>query len=85
MPATPSGASDGGAARPGGATTKAVPRKTDKQIGLGGRALGFTNAFKFPDGRYVKVGFIDANGNGIAPPDGASGIQPTAPGGAGGG
>jgi hypothetical protein len=50
-----------------------------------GKPLGFTNAFKFPDGRYVKVGFIDANGNGIAPPDNAAGIQPAAPGGGGGG
>ena len=45
-----------------------------------GKPLGFTNAFKFPDGRYVKVGFIDANGNGIAPPADAAGIQPAAPG-----
>jgi hypothetical protein len=48
-----------------------------------GKPLGFTNAFKFPDGRYVKVGFIDANGNGIDPPAGV-GI-PAAPGAAGGG
>jgi hypothetical protein len=44
-----------------------------------GKPYGFTNAFKFPDGRYVKVGFIDANGNGIEPPAGAAGIQPAAP------
>ncbi len=48
-----------------------------------GKPLGFTNAFKFPDGRYVKVGFIDANGNGIEPPAGV-GI-PAAPAGGGGG
>jgi hypothetical protein len=31
--------------------------------------LGFTNAFRFPDGKYVKIGFVDAQGNGVAPPD----------------
>jgi len=46
-----------------------------------GKFLGFTNAFKFPDGRYIKVGFIDANGNGIEPPAGVTGLPP-APGGA---
>jgi hypothetical protein len=52
-----------------------------------GKFLGFTNAFKFPDGRYIKVGFIDANGNGIEPPAGV-GVAPTpgaAPAGGGGG
>jgi len=39
-----------------------------------GKYLGFTNAFKFPDGRYIKVGFIDANGNGIEPPAGVTGL-----------
>ncbi len=33
-----------------------------------GRNYGFTNAFLFPDGKYIKVGFVDANGNGVAPP-----------------
>ncbi len=27
-----------------------------------GAHLGFTNSFTFPDGKYVKVGFIDENG-----------------------
>ena len=48
-----------------------------------GKFLGFTNAFKFPDGRYVKVGFIDAQGNGIEPPAGigipAAPAAPAAP------
>jgi hypothetical protein len=43
-----------------------------------GKYLGFTNAFKFPDGRYIKVGFIDANGNGIDPPAGVTGAPPVA-------
>ena len=43
-----------------------------------GKFLGFTNAFKFPDGRYIKVGFIDANGNGIEPPAGVTGQAPAA-------
>jgi hypothetical protein len=43
-----------------------------------GKYLGFTNAFKFPDGRYIKVGFIDANGNGIEPPAGVTGAPPVA-------
>jgi hypothetical protein len=34
-----------------------------------GKFLGFTNAFRFPDGKYVKIGFVDAQGNGVAPPD----------------
>ena len=45
-----------------------------------GKFLGFTNAFKFPDGRYIKVGFIDANGNGIEPPAGVTGLPPPATG-----
>ena len=45
-----------------------------------GKYLGFTNAFKFPDGRYIKVGFIDANGNGIEPPAGVTGLPPPATG-----
>ena len=27
-----------------------------------GAHYGFTNSFTFPDGKYVKVGFIDENG-----------------------
>lgn len=33
-----------------------------------GKNLGFTNSFTFPDGKYVKVGFVDAQGNAVAPP-----------------
>ena len=42
-----------------------------------GQHLGFTAAFKFPDGKYIRVGYIDANGNGIDPP--ADLVLPPAP------
>src|ERR1700682_169805 len=37
--------------------------KVDYNPDRSGAHLGFTNAFTFPDGKYVKVGFIDENGN----------------------
>ena len=36
--------------------------KVDYNPDRSGAHFGFTNAFTFPDGKYVKVGFIDENG-----------------------
>jgi hypothetical protein len=36
--------------------------KVDYNPDRSGAHYGFTNAFTFPDGKYVKVGFIDENG-----------------------
>ena len=36
--------------------------KVDYNPDRSGARYGFTNAFTFPDGKYVKVGFIDENG-----------------------
>src|SRR3954470_17612173 len=42
--------------------------KVDLNPDRSGKPLGFTNAFWFPDGKFVKVGFPE-NPNGELPPD----------------
>jgi hypothetical protein len=42
--------------------------KVDINPDRSGKPLGFTNAFWFPDGKFVKVGFPE-NPNGELPPD----------------